>query len=49
LKFNDEKHLAIVNNILKDEASPDVIKRGVKEMAYYGDWLEKKLSDMDAL
>lgn len=49
LKFNGENHLAIVNNILKDEATPNVIKRGVKEMAFYGDWLEKKLSDLDTL
>lgn len=49
LKFDHENYLAIVNNILKDEVTPDVIKRGVKEMAFYGDWLEKKLSDLDKI
>ncbi len=49
LRFNGEGHLAIVNNILKDEATPEMIKRGVKEMAYYGDWLEQKISNMDNL
>ena len=49
LTFNDEEYLAIMNNILKDEATPDMVKRGVKEMAFYGDWLEEKLNTMDSL
>lgn len=47
LKFNEEEHLAIVNNIVKEEATPEMIKRGVKEMAFYGDWLEDKLTRQD--
>lgn len=47
LRWKDEDHLAIMNNILKQEALPDVIKNAVKEMAYYGDWLEEKISGMD--
>lgn len=47
LKFNDDDHLAIVNNIVKEEATPEMIKRGVKEMAFYGDWLEEKITQMD--
>jgi hypothetical protein len=49
LKFNDEEQLVIINNILKEDATPALIKRGVKEMAFYGDWLEEKLSDRDIL
>ncbi|NLV46364.1 MAG: hypothetical protein GXY07_17915 [Candidatus Hydrogenedentes bacterium] len=49
LTFDDEEQLAIINNILKEDATPALIKRGVKEMAFYGDWLEEKLSDRDIL
>ncbi len=47
LRWQEEDYLSIMNNILKQEAFPDVIKRAVKEMAYYGDWLEEKMSGMD--
>lgn len=49
LKFDNEEQLVIINNILKENATPNIIKRGVKEMAFYGDWLEEKLSDRDIL
>lgn len=48
LTFNDEEYLAIMNNILKEEATPAMVKRGVKEMAFYGDWLEEKIHNMDS-
>lgn len=49
ISFNGEKYLAIMNNVIKEEATPEMIKRAVKEMAYYGDWLEAKLKGKDEL
>lgn len=49
LAFDEGEQLAIINNILKENATPAIIKRGVKEMAFYGDWLEEKLSNGDVL
>ena len=48
-KWKDEDYLVLVNNILRQEATPDMIKRCVKEMAYYGDWLEEKIEGTDEL
>ncbi len=47
MPWQGQEHLVIINNILKQEALPDVVKRCVKEMAQYGDWLEEKLSGLD--
>lgn len=47
LHWHEADYLAIMNNILKQEATPDTIKRAVKEMAHYGDWLEEKMSGLD--
>jgi hypothetical protein len=48
LTFNKQEYLVIMKNLLKEEATPEIVKRGVKEMAYYGDWLEDKISAMDS-
>jgi hypothetical protein len=47
LTFNKQEYLVIMKNLLKEEATPEIVKRGVKEMAFYGDWLEEKIKAMD--
>jgi hypothetical protein len=48
-KWKEEDYLVLVNNILRQEVTPDMVKRCVKEMAYYGDWLEEKIEGTDEL
>jgi hypothetical protein len=43
----DGEHLSIVSNFDPDLVQPEMVKNAVKEIAYYGDWLEKKLSGED--
>tara|TARA_R110001592_G_scaffold43707_1_gene141348 strand:- start:952 stop:1575 length:624 start_codon:yes stop_codon:yes gene_type:complete len=43
----DKELLVIVNNFNPDEVTPTMVKDAVKEIAYYGDWLESKLSGKD--
>ena len=45
----DEERLVLVDSYLMDEATPETIKRSVKETAFYGDWIESKLTGMDEL
>jgi hypothetical protein len=45
----DEERLVLVDSYLMDEATPETIKRSVKESAFYGDWIESKLTGMDEL
>jgi hypothetical protein len=45
----DEERLVLVDSYLMDEATPEIIKRSVKETAFYGDWIESKLTGMDEL
>ncbi len=42
-----EEHFVIMNCFLAKEVSPAEVKASVKEIAFYGDWLEHKLSGMD--
>ena len=44
-----EDRFVLINNLLANEASPAEIKASVKELALYGDWIEQKLSEEDAL
>ena len=39
----------IINVFIASEATPEEVKASVKEMAFYGDWLEQKLTGQDAL
>lgn len=48
-KWNEEDYLILIKNILRNEVTPDMVKRCVKEMAYYGDWLEEKIEGTDEL
>jgi len=45
----DEERLVLVDSYLMDEATPETIKRSVKETAFYGDWIESKLTGLDEL
>lgn len=40
-------YLTIVSNFDPELATPALVKNAVKEIAYYGDWLEHKLSGED--
>lgn len=39
----------IINVFIASEATPEEVKASVKEMAFYGDWLEQKLTGQDTL
>jgi hypothetical protein len=43
-KEGDEDWLVLRSCYLPDEATPLEIKASVKELAFYGDWIERKLS-----
>ena len=42
-------HFVLVQCVPAAEARPEVVKSIVKEVAFYGDWIEKKLTGGDAL
>jgi hypothetical protein len=42
-----ETQLVLVRTFLKDEATPAAMKAAVKEVAFYGDWLEERLDGAD--
>ena len=44
-----EDRLVLINNFVTSQATPRGIRACVKEMAAYGDWIEKKLSGEDVL
>lgn len=37
----------LVNHFLADEVTPSEIKAAVKEVAFYGDWIEQKMTGQD--
>lgn len=39
IKSKDVIYISILSNIFRQEATPDRIKRTVKEVAYYADWM----------
>ncbi|MCC6142552.1 MAG: hypothetical protein IT368_01975 [Candidatus Hydrogenedentes bacterium] len=39
--------LVLMNNFILSETTPTEIKAAVKEIAFYGDWLEEKVTGMD--
>lgn len=41
--------LMLVRNLDARLATPDAVREAVKEIAHYGDWLEKKLTGLDEL
>lgn len=44
---NGEEMYWLVNNFLADHLTPAEIKTAVKEISYYGDWIEKKMTGQD--
>ena len=44
---NGEEMFVMVNCFLAKEVSPEELKSSVKEIAYYGDWVEGKLGEED--
>lgn len=45
--IDGEARFVITHNFLMDGATPPEVKASVKEIAIYGDWLERKLSGSD--
>ena len=45
----DSKELVLLNTLPMDGATLEAVKAAVKEAAYYGDWVESKLSGKDEL
>lgn len=43
----DKDYFVLVNCIPVDEATPELVKAAVKEVAFYGDWIERKLTGGD--
>ena len=39
--------MVLARTFLASEATPAQVKAAVKEIAYYGDWLELKLTGLD--
>jgi hypothetical protein len=44
---NGDERFVLLNCFLKGEASPSEFKASVKELAFFADWIEKKLNDTD--
>jgi hypothetical protein len=42
-----KEQFIVVNSYFASEATPAAIKASVKEIAFYGDWMEKKLTGRD--
>ncbi|HDP35899.1 MAG TPA: hypothetical protein ENN29_12415 [Candidatus Hydrogenedentes bacterium] len=47
--WNNAEYLILVNNIMKNEVTPELIQDRVREMAVFGDWLEEKIEGTDEL
>jgi hypothetical protein len=43
----DKEMLLLIDNFRWENITPGEVKAAVKEIAYYGDWLEKKISRLD--
>jgi hypothetical protein len=47
LERDGQEQLVLLNNIPQAHATPEGVKAAVKEIAYYGDWLENRLTGED--
>jgi len=47
LPYGNEDRAALVSNFYREQATPEAVVGAVKEAAFYGDWLEKKISGAD--
>ena len=43
----NKEMLLLIDNLPWDQVTPQEVKAAVKEIAFYGDWLEKKLTKLD--
>ena len=41
------EQIVLLNNLMRQDATPDAIKMSVKQIAYFGDQLEQRLSQLD--
>ncbi len=46
-EVDGEEHLVAMNSYIASEATPKEIKAAVKELSFYADWIEQKLSGTD--
>jgi hypothetical protein len=46
-KGEDGEEFVLVNSFITGEVTPREFKGAVKEIAFYGDWIEKKLTGLD--
>ena len=44
-----EERLILVNNFIASETTPAELRATIKALAFYGDWIEQKLTALDAL
>ena len=49
LVVKTDKYLVLVDAYPMHEATPGMVKSSVKETAFYGDWIESKMTGMDEL
>jgi len=45
----DNRRFVLTRCFLAEAARPEQVKAAVKEIAFYGDWIEKKLTGLDEL
>jgi hypothetical protein len=45
---DDQEQIMLARSFTPDQVSTEMVKNTVKEMAFYGDWLEKKLTGEDS-
>jgi len=48
-RIEEKEEVVLVNNFVHGKATPATVKASVKEIAFYADWLEKKLTGLDEL
>lgn len=46
---DDKARLVLTEMLALEAATPEQVKRSVKELAFYGDWMEQRLTGMDQL
>ncbi|MCL4215937.1 MAG: hypothetical protein KJ052_02880 [Candidatus Hydrogenedentes bacterium] len=46
-EIEGEEQIVLTNCFLREYVTPEAIRAAVKEIAFYGDWVEKQLSDVD--
>jgi hypothetical protein len=47
--LDGQEQFVVVNCLPREEATPDQVVETVKEIAFYGDWIEKRLTGQDVM